>query len=1285
NRLFPTTGIGNYWTNYNGTDPNKDGIGDTPYPIRGNAHRNDNSPLVAANGWTALKTLPPLAVAGLDTFASPNVTLQFNGTSSYALRTKIVNYSWNFGDGTPNATVTNPTHKYTQTGTYRVTLTVTDQNGQSATDSLNAFICPQLQALANATATNGTLTIPACHYSQMVTLYHPITLRANASVVFDGRLGRPTPRLGPAIILRSNYITLDGITLTNWVNPIELGNNVTTTYQCGQNCYNTQTSMVPLHDLTLHNLTITNTQSVLSSYGTGRCCDSTQGTLPRLQLDHNHFIDTNTILETLSNGCCWGGNSYYLPNASITNNVFTDACGDQDSINFYALADNATFSNNTIQAGCNSASINLQGNRNTIQNNVESVTDQRNDHFNNGFQGSKNTLLSNDLLGNTYASIAVAQHNVFNGSQSNAYLSFGGPADNATPSTFAQNTVTFAWGSFATQGAMQVYQNNITSTYGAFQFYGNEHIYQNQITQTDGCCGSNPTLTGPSAGTLLLENNYLNLRHTIDVFGTNVTIRLNNITETAQNYCCGNTYTPPPPLYLHSNTAGDLVYLNNFNTGTVHANSTTPTDDGYTNRWDTGNRLFPTTGIGNYWTNYNGTDPNKDGIGDTPYPIRGNAHRNDNFPLMSPVSVSIGNEGPADFRACFSVTPSRSYAGRHVTLDAGCSFDKKGTIIRYEWDLSGNGTFASGNATIQTTFARPGTYSATLVVEDNQTRFASVTRAIVVDPLPKLAAHLMVTALTMNPASAIVGANLSLVAAVSNSGSGDAANFSVALTVDNRTSSSAFVGFLGSGTQTNVTLWWIAGSGGVHRATATADSTGAVYQTNTTGNARSVPIVIDFPPIASFSVSSHSAKKGVMLNFTDRSADPDGSVVAWVWSFGDGQSGTNRNPAHAFASFGNFTVRLTVIDNNGSTGTTTGHVLISDVPPVAAFTYTYTNATNVTVVHFQDASHDVDGAVANWSWNFGDSSLSWDRSPNHTYTNPGLYRVTLSVRDDGGVAGTLSEVVRIADEPIAVAFTASTLAALSQTNVTFTDKSVDPDGSFRAWQWSFGDGTNSSAQNPVHAFAHPGTYNVTLWATDSSGDAGAANQPIVILDRPPSVNFSTAVIGPTSDRKVSFTDRSFDLDGTVVSWSWAFGDGSSSTEQNPTHVFAAMGSFFVTLTIIDDSGSTNTTRTLVTLSALPIAPPERTNVSGSGSSPPSTSGNATTTGSGSSRTDTGQTIVNTTVLANGSSLSKNPDLRNATKHSLLPKVVVPGFEPVLVMVAIIAGALLVGRRRVRGE
>jgi PKD repeat protein len=144
---------------------------------------------------------------------------------------------------------------------------------------------------------------------------------------------------------------------------------------------------------------------------------------------------------------------------------------------------------------------------------------------------------------------------------------------------------------------------------------------------------------------------------------------------------------------------------------------------------------------------------------------------------------------------------------------------------------------------------------------------------------------------------------------------------------------------------------------------------------------------------------------------------------------------------------------------------------------------------------------------------------------------------------------------------------------------TLTSTSTDADGSIASYRWDFGDGTPvvTTTTSPIaHTFAAAGTYTVTLWVTDNRGGvsnpaatrtvtAGGANAlPVAKLDYTPSSTSYT----------IPFFDRSTDSDGRVVKWSWSFGDGNTSTAQNPSHTFAQSGTYKVQLTVFDDRNGT---------------------------------------------------------------------------------------------------------------
>src|SRR5687768_13457285 len=140
--------------------------------------------------------------------------------------------------------------------------------------------------------------------------------------------------------------------------------------------------------------------------------------------------------------------------------------------------------------------------------------------------------------------------------------------------------------------------------------------------------------------------------------------------------------------------------------------------------------------------------------------------------------------------------------------------------------------------------------------------------------------------------------------------------------------------------------------------------------------------------------------------------------------------------------------------------------------------------------------------------------------------------------------------------------------------VVFDDNST-ADGDITSYSWDFGDGASSDEQNPTHTYANSGTFNVCLTIVAHNPGCTATFCHHVVIHGPPPghCNASFTAHQPDPEQPViDFTDGSTS-DGTIGAWSWDFGDGNSSTDQNPTHTYAEPGNYLVCLTIIDDDGA----------------------------------------------------------------------------------------------------------------
>jgi PKD repeat protein len=152
----------------------------------------------------------------------------------------------------------------------------------------------------------------------------------------------------------------------------------------------------------------------------------------------------------------------------------------------------------------------------------------------------------------------------------------------------------------------------------------------------------------------------------------------------------------------------------------------------------------------------------------------------------------------------------------------------------------------------------------------------------------------------------------------------------------------------------------------------------------------------------------------IMLSFSGSSSfDPDGSVVGYQWTFGDGQSANGVSASHAYATPGTYTVTLTVTDNRGGTNSDTAVVTAANRPPVANAGPDKSATQGTSVAFSGAASSDPDGTVTTYAWAFGDGATGSGVAPSHTYSTAGTYTVTLIVADDKNATASDSLVVTV--------------------------------------------------------------------------------------------------------------------------------------------------------------------------------------------------------------------------------------------------------------------------------
>jgi len=245
--------------------------------------------------------------------------------------------------------------------------------------------------------------------------------------------------------------------------------------------------------------------------------------------------------------------------------------------------------------------------------------------------------------------------------------------------------------------------------------------------------------------------------------------------------------------------------------------------------------------------------------------------------------------------------------------------------------------------------------------------------------------------------------------------------------------------------------------------------------------------------------------------------------------------------------------------------------IVENIPPVADFKYSPLHPTTKDTIQFTDLSTDADGSVVNWTWTFGDGNISYTQNPAHSYADDGIYNVTLTVRDNDGAIDSTYHIIAVSSIiPPTADFSYSPLNPTDLDTITFIDTSTDSDGSVVNWTWNFGDGNISYTQNPAHSYADDGIYNVTLTVRDNDGAIDNITKQITVSNVPPTADFTYS----RNKLFITFTDASIDPDGVIVNWTWDFGDGHISYEQNPKHNYVRSAGYTVTLATIDNDGAT---------------------------------------------------------------------------------------------------------------
>lgn len=302
---------------------------------------------------------------------------------------------------------------------------------------------------------------------------------------------------------------------------------------------------------------------------------------------------------------------------------------------------------------------------------------------------------------------------------------------------------------------------------------------------------------------------------------------------------------------------------------------------------------------------------------------------------------------------------------------------------------------------------------------------------------------------------------------------------------------------------------------------------------------------------ANFSGSVTQGCSPLTVQFTDLST---GGATSWLWNFGNGQTSTAQNPSVTYVAPGVYSVSLTV--KNASSSDIEQKLNYIVVDTVRAQFSSQVAGCIPLVDTFTDQSVGGSGTIVSWLWNFGDGTTSTVQNPIHTYNNQGTYTVSLTVKNSKGCSNTLSvdTLIHTGTKPTA-SFTIPVTSTCASDAVKFINKSTGP---VTSWLWTFGDGDSSTKQHPLHYFQDTGYLKIILRAINNGCVDSFQTKNLYV--KPPLVKLRTVI---NCDSPYARTLLAKYLG--PVSYYWDFGDGTTSTDKFPYHVYPDTGNYNIKL------------------------------------------------------------------------------------------------------------------------
>ncbi len=473
----------------------------------------------------------------------------------------------------------------------------------------------------------------------------------------------------------------------------------------------------------------------------------------------------------------------------------------------------------------------------------------------------------------------------------------------------------------------------------------------------------------------------------------------------------------------------------------------------------------------------------------------------------------------------------------------------QGAITSVQWYFGNGGSSTQNNPSY--TYTNAGSYNVTLIATSNKGCTDTITKTVTVYPTPSVSFSTQNTCL------------------------GNSVTFNSTVNINNGSVSS---------------YQWNLGNG------QTSNSPNPIYTYPSSGNfivsltinsnnnctaTYSLPITIY--PLPNVNFTANNVCLGTAVNFNNQSTITSGSIVSYLWNFGNGQTSTQINPQSPYIAPGIYTVILTATSNYNCTASSTNTVEIYPLPNVQ---FSANNNCVNNAITFNNQTYISNGQITQYQWNFSTGNTSTLFNPSITVPVAGIYSATLSAISNHNCIASATNTFEAYPLPF-ISFSFNNVC--EGNTVYFTNNSTIQTGNIQTYQWNFGNGLISSQVNPNVLYTSAGNYIVTLTAISDKSCIATSTNTVNIFPTP-QAQFSVNSV--CYNHPNVFINQSSITSGSITKFRWDFeNDGiwDDTININPTLIYPAFGQYKARLQTISNNGCIHQTLKNVMVYPNPVA------------------------------------------------------------------------------------------------